>query len=200
MTTFVAHDDDMPGLPEMHRNETDLLLAYIAQQRDGIVYAAHGLTDEEATSRPTVSGLSITTLIQHGAHVAQQWIALAADGVWESDVEAYQSAFTASDRSLADVVAHYRAVAAATDMAMRDLDDLDRVVPVPKGVPWFPDDVDGWTVRWILLHVMEETARHAGHADFLREAIDGATMHELMATVEDWRESPWIKKWERVTP
>ena len=200
MTTFVAHDDHMPGLPEMHRNETDLLLAYIAQQRDGIIYAAHGLTDEEATSRPTVSGLSITTLIQHVAHVEQRWIALAADGVWESDVEAYQSAFASNDRSLADVVAHYRAVAAATQMAMRDLHDLDRVVPVPKGVPWFPDDVEGWTVRWILLHVMEETARHAGHADFLREAIDGATMHQLMATVEDWPESPWITKWERVTP
>src|SRR4029079_9075209 len=84
MTTFVPHDDDMPGLPEMHRNETELLLAYIAQQRDGIIYAAHGLTDEEATSRPTVSGLSLTTLIQHVAHVEQQWVALAADGVWES--------------------------------------------------------------------------------------------------------------------
>jgi uncharacterized damage-inducible protein DinB len=181
----------------MHANETDLLLAYIAQQRDGIVYATHGLTDEEATSRPAVSGLCLMTLIQHVAQVEQRWIALAAEGTWESDFEGYQAAFTPGDRSLADVVAHYRAVAAATEMAMRELDDLDRSVPVPKGVPWFPDDVDSWTVRWILLHVMEETARHAGHADFLREAIDGATMHQLMATVEDWPDSPWLTKWER---
>ncbi len=183
----------------MHTNETELLLAYIAQQRDGITYATHGLTDEEANTRPTVSGLTLITLTQHVAQMEQRWIALAADGAWESDAEAYQAAFTAGNRSLADVVAHYRAVAAATEMAMRELDDLDHVVPVPKGVPWFPDDVEGWSVRWILLHVMEETARHAGHADFLREAIDGATMHQLMATVEDWPESPWLKKWERTT-
>jgi hypothetical protein len=116
---------------------------------------------------------------------------------WHSDAEAYQAAFESGERSLADTVAHYRAVAAATEMAMRDLGDVDRIVPVPEGVPWFPTDVEGWSVRWILLHVMEETARHAGHADFLREAIDGATMHQLMATVEDWPESPWITKWQR---
>jgi uncharacterized damage-inducible protein DinB len=183
----------------MHVEETELLLAYIAQQRDGIVYATHGLTDDEAASRPTLSGLSLITLVQHVAHVEQRWIALAAEEAWDSDVEAYQAAFTHGERSLADVLAHYRAVASATEMAMRELDDLDRMVPVPKGVPWFPDGVEGWSVRWILLHVMEETARHAGHADFLREAIDGATMHQLMATVEDWPDSPWITKWQRAT-
>ena len=117
----------------MHTNETELLLAYIAQQRDGIIYATHGLTDEEACTRPTVSGLTLITLIQHVAHVEQRWIALAADGVWESDVDAYQAAFTPGDRSLGDVVAHYRAVAAATEMAMRELNDLDRVVQARHG-------------------------------------------------------------------
>ena len=90
-------------------------------------------------------------------------------------------------------------MAAATEHAIRGGGDLDRTVPVPKGVPWFPDDVESWSVRWILLHLMEEVARHAGHADFLREAIDGATMYELMATVEDWPEAPWINKWQPAT-
>jgi uncharacterized damage-inducible protein DinB len=196
MSTLGEHDRFMPGLPDMTSNEIDLLLAYIAQQRDGIVYATHGLTDEEAASRPTVSGLSLITLIQHVAHVEQRWIALAADGAWENDAEAYQASFTPGDRSLSDVVAHYRAVAAATELAIREVGDPDRMVPVPQA-PWFPDDVEAWSVRWILLHVMEETGRHAGHADFLREAIDGATMHQLMATVEDWPDSPWIVKWQR---
>ena len=52
---------------------------------------------------------------------------------------------------------------------------------MPKGVPWFPDDVDAWSVRWVLLHLIEEIGRHAGHADIVRESIDGATMYELMA-------------------
>ena len=47
---------------------------------------------------------------------------------------------------------------------------------MPQGVPWFPDDVEAWSVRWVLLHLIEETARHAGHADIVRETIDGATV------------------------
>ena len=47
-----------------------------------------------------------------------------------------------------------------------------------------PRDVEAWSVRWVLLHLIEETARHAGHADIVRESIDGAQMYELMAAVE----------------
>lgn len=179
----------------MHTNETDLLLNYLALQRDGIINATYGLTDTEAASRPTVSALTLVTLIQHAIDVEQRWIALATDGTWVRDVDSYQAAFEVGERPLADLVRYYRAVAAATELAVRAAGDLDRVVPVPKGVPWFPDDVAGWSVRWILLHVIEEVARHAGHADFLREAIDGATMYELMAAVEDWPDSPWLTKW-----
>ena len=59
--------------------------------------------------------------------------------------------------------------------------DLDTPVPVPHDVPWFPQDVDHWSVRWVALHLIEELSRHAGHADIIRESIDGATMYELMA-------------------
>lgn len=61
------------------------------------------------------------------------------------------------------------------------ISDLGRPVPVPKGVPWFPDDLDEWSVRWVLLHLIEETARHAGHADIIRESVDGATSGPLIA-------------------
>jgi len=77
-------------------------------------------------------------------------------------------------------------------------------VPVPKGVPWFPADVVAWSVRWVLLHVIEELARHAGHADIIREHLDGGTMHPIMAAAEHWPASPWIKPWtpsgEQVMP
>jgi hypothetical protein len=78
---------------------------------------------------------------------------------------------------------------------MAGIEDLGQEVPVPKGVPWYPSDVDNWSVRWVLLHLIEETARHAGHADILREAIDGATAFPLMAAVEGWPETPWMKPW-----
>jgi hypothetical protein len=165
-----------------------LLLAYIAQQREGIINATYGLRDDQAASRPTASELTLKVLIQHVIDVEQRWIALATDAAWDNDVERYASAFAVGERSLADLVDYYRAVALGTEMAIRGA-DLDRMVPVPKGVPWFPDDVEAWSV----------VARHAGHADFLREAIDGATMYQLMATVEDWPDSPWIVKWQPAT-
>jgi hypothetical protein len=66
------------------------------------------------------------------------------------------------------------------------MDDLGAPVSVPKHVPWFPSDVDAWSVRWVLHHVNEETARHAGHADIIRESIDGYDALSLMALAEGW--------------
>ena len=59
--------------------------------------------------------------------------------------------------------------------------DWEPPVPVPHDVPWFPQDIDNWTVRWVALHLIEELTRHAGHGDIIRESVDGATMYELMA-------------------
>ena len=73
--------------------------------------------------------------------------------------------------------------------------DLDTPVPVPHDVPWFPQDIDNWSVRWVAMHLIEELARHAGHADIIRETIDSATMYELMAANEGWPETDFIKRW-----
>ena len=51
-------------------------------------------------------------------------------------------------------------------------------------------------MRWVLLHVIEEIARHAGHADIVREHIDGGTMYPIMAAAEDWPDSPWMQRWK----
>lgn len=63
-------------------------------------------------------------------------------------------------------------------------------------MPWFDSNVEAWSVRWILLHLIEETARHAGHADIVRESVDGATSHELMAAVEGWPATEWLQPWQ----
>ena len=70
--------------------------------------------------------------------------------------------------------------------ATGDLDVLS-AVPLRNG--------DAFSLRWMLLPPVEETARHAGHADIIRESIDGATAYPLMAAVEDWPETPWMKPW-----
>ena len=68
-------------------------------------------------------------------------------------------------------------------------------VPVPRDAPWFPNDVDAWSLRWVFLHVISELARHAGHADIIRESLDGATMYELVAAVEQREPQPWLTPW-----
>jgi hypothetical protein len=77
---------------------------------------------------------------------------------------------------------------------VEELDDLGVKVQLPKA-PWYPEDPEGFSARWILLHVNEEVARHAGHAGIIREHIDGATMFELMAAAEGWLETDWLKPW-----
>ena len=74
----------------------------------------------------------------------------------------------------------------AKSLRLVETADLDAAVPVPQDIPWFPKNQEAWSVRWVILHVINELARHAGHADIIRETIDGATMYELIAGLEGW--------------
>ena len=98
------------------------------------------------------------------------------------------------DEKLGDLLAALREQNAKTLQAFAEL-DLDALVPVPHEVPWFPSDVDHWSVRWVGMHIIEELSRHAGHADIIRESIDRATMYELLAAEEEWPETEFIKRW-----
>ena len=190
----------MPGQAPAVSDERELLLGYIAQQRDGLRNAAYGLTDEQARRTPSASSLSIGGLLKHVAEMERGWIDMVAErargGSTEDQASAYEDNFRLGPgETLADALADLDQVAAETaDVVARV--DLDQPVPVPKGVPWFPDDVDAWSVRWILLHLVEEIARHAGHGDIVRESIDGATMYELMAAAEGWPATDWLQPWE----
>jgi len=190
----------MPGLVRPVTDERDALLAYLDQQRHVARIAAYGLTDEQARETPTPSALSVGGLINHLAHVERQWIRTL-QGRDERDYETYAASFNIGpDETLRDVLADYERAAEETAAAIAAVADLGQPVPIPKGVPWFPQDVDAWSVRWILLHLIEETARHVGHADIVREAVDGATAFSLMAAVEEWPESPWLKAWRPPVP
>jgi Protein of unknown function (DUF664) len=194
----------VPGQAPPHHDERELLLAFIEQQRDGLRFAAHGLTDEQARLTPTAGTLSIGGLITHVAATERGWVDLI-PGARTTPVEAgdegdYEAAFRlAPDRTLADALAELDAVAAATAEVVRRT-PLDADVPVPKGVPWYPDDIDAWSVRWVLLHLVEEIGRHAGHADIVRESIDGATMYALMAAAEGWPATDWLQPWSAPEP
>ncbi len=78
-----------------------------------------------------------------------------------------------------------------TEKIVAAIDDLGGPLPPTIDlVPWIPGGIV-WTPRWVLLHLIEETARHAGHADIIRESIDGATCWTVMAAAEGWPEQDW---------
>jgi uncharacterized damage-inducible protein DinB len=190
----------MPAQAAVFTDERELLLAYLAQQRAGIRYAAYGLHEAQARLTPSASVLSLGGLIKHVAAMERGWIDLVLQRQQSpSRHEAashYEEGFRLRpDETLTDVLADYATVARDTEVVIRATPDLNQPVPVPKGVPWFPADVAAWTVRWVLLHLIEETARHAGHADIIRESIDGATMYALMAAAEGWPATDWLQPW-----
>jgi uncharacterized damage-inducible protein DinB len=177
-------------------DEREQLLAYLAQQRYVLRLAAYGLDDERARRSPSSSALSIGGLIKHVAAVEEFWIGLVAGRQEPARDEADHSAGfrLESFESLASVLERYAAAAARTEEVVRSV-PVDRAVQVPHDVPWFPKDLDHWTVRWVLLHLITETARHAGHADIVGETLDGATAFPLMAAAEGWEPTPWLTPW-----
>lgn len=186
----------MPGMPPPVNDEREGLLAFLQQQRDAVRISAYGLTDGQARSAASVSALTVGGLVKHLAEMERTWTATMTQQRRDRSPADYLDSFQLGDDETLDAALDdYAAAAAATDAAVGSFDDLGHPVPVPQGVPWFPADVEAWSVRWVLLHLIEETAKHAGHADVVRESIDGATFHPLMAAVEGWPESPWMKPW-----
>ena len=186
----------MPGNVPPVAGEREGLLAFLAQQRCVLRVAAHGLSDEQARATPSASALSVGGLIKHVATTERGWIdtVLQREGGSEDD---YAANFRLlPGETLADVLDLYDQVARRTEAVIAEIPDLGQAVPVPRDVPWFPDDVEAWSVRWVLLHLIEETARHAGHADIVRESLDGATAMPLLAAAEGWPATPWLQPWE----
>jgi uncharacterized damage-inducible protein DinB len=180
-------------------DEREGLLAFLAQQRSALKNAAYGLTEDQARVTTTGSTLSIGGLVKHVAGAERGWIdkVVGCDDADPSDYEGYLASFhLAADETLAGVLELYDGAAERTVAAIDAVADLGRPVVVPRDVPWFPDDP---SVRWVLLHLIEETARHAGHADIIRESLDGATAGSLLAAVEGWEATDWVTPWEPET-
>jgi uncharacterized damage-inducible protein DinB len=178
-------------------DEREALLAFLDAQRSGLRRTVHGLTDEEAGLTPTAGALCLAGLIQHAAVVEANWAGILRRENHPTGPSEHAASFRPGEATLEDLLAGYEKAAEDTDAAFLALADLDQLAPVPPGVPWFPKDIDAWTARWVLVHLIEETARHAGHADIIRESIDGAQSLELLAAVEDWPQDGRVTPWRR---
>jgi hypothetical protein len=154
------------------------LLELLQTHRRFLRFTVQGLTDEQARSRTTASELTLGGLIKHVARTEMMWARFAVEGPAAVAPPADEAGFAAwaddfrllSGETLDGVLAEYEAVAARTDELVRTL-DLDASFPLPEA-PWFPPGAQR-SVRRTFLHVAAETAQHAGHADILRESLDG---------------------------
>ena len=177
-------------------DERDGLLTFLAQQRRVLKTAAHGLTPAQLRATPSASALSVGGLLKHVAHCERGWTDAILRKPRSGSVEEYGAEFVLTpDDTIESLIEAYDRVAAYTEETIAGVADLGDPVPVPDE-PWFPEGLESWSVRWVLLHVIEETARHAGHADIVRESIDGATAYELLAAAEGWQPTPWLNPWE----
>jgi len=153
------------------------LLESLAKHRYLLRYTVRDLTDEQAGIRNTASELCLGGLIKHVTAIEEQWSNFAVRGTvameqgedWSYEDWANQFAMTPAD-TLAGLLERYEQVAAHTDELITTL-DLDAAYPLPPA-PWFEPGAT-WSVRRVILHVIAETAQHAGHADIIRETIDG---------------------------
>ncbi|SBS75876.1 conserved hypothetical protein [uncultured Mycobacterium sp.] len=198
----------MPTLAPPVHDERHALREFLAYQQSAFVAVAYGLTDEQARCTPTASTLSIGGLIKHITGVQRGWMARVAaapheaphdDRPFEERAAEYQDEHVMRpDETLAQLLDGLNRQNAAS-LRLVESADLDAAVPVPRDAPWFPRDVDAWSARWVFEHLITELARHAGHADIIRESIDGATMYELVAAAEHMEPQPWLMPWQPKT-
>ncbi|MEV0684236.1 DinB family protein [Nocardia sp. NPDC050378] len=158
------------------------LLEMLAKHRYFLRNTTRDLTDEQAALRTTVSELCLGGLIKHVAAVEANWAKFIVDGpaagpsfdsMTEEQLAEWSNAFRMlPGETLAGLLAEYDQVAARTDELVRTLPDLNATQPLPEA-PWF-EPGGRWSARRTFMHIMTETAQHSGHADIIREALDGA--------------------------
>lgn len=157
------------------RERADLLEA-LSKHRGFLRFAVRNLTDEQARLTPTASALSLGGLIKHVAAGERGWADFIVRGAVAQELTPEKYAEFAADFVLAEhetlegVLKAYEDVAAATDELIRTVDlDADHALPE---APWFESGAR-WSNRRAVAHILAETAQHAGHADIIRETIDG---------------------------
>jgi len=172
-------DADADSNADEQSSERADILDLLTKHRGFLRQTVAGLTDEQARLTPTASALCLGGLIKHVSQVEDTWARFIVDGpaaqgkMDEAAYAAHAAGFRMEEgETLAGLLDQYDEVAQRTDGLVASLPSLDASHPLPEA-PWFPPGAR-WTARRALVHIVAETAQHAGHADIIRETIDGA--------------------------
>ncbi|MGW4248316.1 DinB family protein [Nocardia sp. NPDC004722] len=156
-------------------HEREELIKILDSQREMFRITVRNIDDAQARERTTVSELTLGGLLSHVVNVEKHWttILVERDPNSEFDVSRMDSEYRLdADQTVAGLLAEWEVVAEHTAKLIRELPNLEDSVPTPTA-PWAPER-ECLTVRYILLHILREIAQHSGHADIIREALDGA--------------------------
>lgn len=186
----------MPFLTPTVTDERDALATFASQQIRQIATTLQGLDAEQLRAAPSASAMSLGALARHVLFIGEH----GPFAVFTRPGRAHGAPLDSADHAAGAILPEavrpqdtaeslgtaLQALAARVEAGLRTA-DLDARVPVPDD-PWFPRDLGTWPARWVALHMVEENARHAGHADILRESLDGRTAYELnaLADGESW--------------
>lgn len=150
------------AFPRGTPDEGELFLRWLGFLRGAVVRKVEGVSDEQARWTPDGSLISLLGIVHHLTNVEWRWID---GGMRGQDVSRSEEEFTPGPELTVDgAIAAYRDRAVATDAVVRSMSLAEPCT--------FGEDAD---LRWVLLHLVNETARHAGHADATRELLDGTT-------------------------
>jgi uncharacterized damage-inducible protein DinB len=150
----------------------------LAKQRSLLRRTVEGLSDEQAARRTTPSELCLAGIIKHVASVEESWVKFMLRGpevmtFSPERMEAHAQSFQVTPGESLDVLlSRYDDVAKRTAEVVAEVPSLDDTQPLPDA-PWFPPGAR-WSARTVLAHILAETAQHSGHADIIRESLDGA--------------------------
>ncbi len=151
------------SFPDGTPDETELFLRWLNYLRGAVLRKVQGLSDRDARWTPDGSLISLLGIVNHLTHVEWRWIE---GGMLGQKVSRSEEEFSPGPELTLDAaLVAYRERATATDAVVRSMSSLAE--PGRWG--------DGRDLRWVLLHLINETARHAGHADATRELLDGTT-------------------------
>jgi len=167
---------DQRGSSDIERRE---FIGALAKHRGLLVRTVRGISEEQARLRPTVSALCLGGLIKHVTTMEEGWAKFvkegtsAMGGATATTIARFSASFEITDdETMAVLLERYREQARATDELVMTLPSLEVLHPLPDA-PWFEQGAS-WSARRVLVHIVAETAQHAGHADIIRETIDGA--------------------------
>ncbi|MCK8616551.1 DinB family protein [Gordonia sp. C13] len=163
------------------------LLTLLQDQRNMLKVTARNLSDEQARKQTTVSTLTIGALIKHLANgeANAAKVIIERDETAEFDMSRAETEYELVEgETLTGWLEAYDRNAAALDRVIADADSLDELIPQPTA-PWAPER-EWSTIRTMLLHLLRETSHHCGHADIIREALDGQTTMGAISEGQDW--------------